>query len=63
MILPLRVDFIFANSVKKHICNIKNSRLGHDLPTLVNDRMISPSCEGFIFSNSFKRYICNTKSS
>ena len=29
---------IFANSVKRHICHVKNSVLGHDLPTSVNDR-------------------------
>ena len=23
-------NFIFANSVKRHICNVKNSLLGHD---------------------------------
>ena len=27
-----RENFIFANSVKRHICNNKSSRLGHDLP-------------------------------
>ena len=25
-------NFIFANSVKGHICDIKNSRLEHNLP-------------------------------
>ena len=29
----------------KHICNIKNSRQGHDLPISENDREISPICE------------------
>ena len=40
MISPLCVDFIFANSVKRHICDVKNLRPGHDLATSVNDRMI-----------------------
>ena len=30
--------FIFINRVKWHICDIKNSPLGHDLPISVNDR-------------------------
>ena len=33
----LKENLIFANSVKRHICHIKNSQLGHDLPTSVND--------------------------
>ena len=40
----------FANSVKRHICDVKNSRLGYDLPTPVNVRMILPFREGFIFT-------------
>ena len=32
-------NVIFANSVIRHICHVKNSRLGHDLPTSVNDRV------------------------
>ena len=32
---------IFANSVKRHIIHVKNSQLGHDLSTSVNDRVIS----------------------
>ena len=28
---------IFANSVKTHICNVKNLRQRHDLPISVND--------------------------
>ena len=35
-------NFIFENSVKRHICDIKNSQQGHDLPTSVNDRLILP---------------------
>ena len=33
------MNFIFANSVKRHICDANNSRLGHDLPISVNDRL------------------------
>ena len=32
-----RENFIFANSVKRHIWGVKNSRLGHDLPASVNN--------------------------
>ena len=42
-------NFIFANSIQRHICDVKNSPLGHDLPSSVKDRMISLFCEGFIF--------------
>ena len=45
-----RENFIFANSVKSHICDVKNSRLWHDLPISVKDRMISPFREGYIFT-------------
>ena len=41
---------IFANSVKRHICDVKNSRLGPDLSTSENNRVISPFREGFIFA-------------
>ena len=43
-----RVNFIFANSVKRYICCVKDSRLGYDLPTSVNDIVISSFCEDFI---------------
>ena len=43
-------NFIFANSVKIHICNINNLRLGQDLPISVNDRVIWPFCEDLIFT-------------
>ena len=41
---------IFAKSVKRHICDVKNSRLGRDLPTSVNDIAMSPFHEDFIFT-------------
>ena len=45
-----RENFIFANSVKRHICDVKNSRLRHDIPISVNDRVISPFREDFVFT-------------
>ena len=45
-----RENFIFANSVKRHICHVKNSRLRHDLPTSVKDKAYSPFREGFIIA-------------
>ena len=42
-------NFILANSIKRHICDIK-IRDWHDLPSSVNDRVISPFCEDFIFT-------------
>ena len=41
-----RQNFTFENSVKRHICDIQNSRLKHDLPISVNDRVILqfPDC-------------------
>ena len=43
-------NFISANRVKRHIYHVINSRLWHDLPTSVNDRVISPFREGFNFT-------------
>ena len=45
-----RENFIFENSVKRHICDVKNSRLSHDLHISVNDRVISPFREDLIFT-------------
>ena len=45
-----RENFISANSVQRHICALKQFRLGHDLLISVNDRGMSPFCEGFIFT-------------
>ena len=33
-----RENFIFENSDKRHICDVKKLRLGYDLPVSVNDR-------------------------
>ena len=43
-------NFIFVNSVKRHICEVKNTQLRHDLPASVNDRVILPFREGYIFT-------------
>ena len=42
---------MFANSDKRHICRVDNSRLTHNFLISVNDRMILPFHEGFIFAN------------
>ena len=42
------------NSIKRHICHVKKSRLGHNLPVLVKDRVILQFREGFIFKISRK---------
>ena len=41
--------FIFPNNIKSQIYDAKISRLWHDLPISVNDRVISPFREDFIF--------------
>ena len=38
------------NSVKTHICEVKNSQQGRDLHISVKDRVISPIREDFIFA-------------
>ena len=43
-----RDNFIFANRVKRHICDVKNLRLGHDLPISVNDGVFSALHEDFV---------------
>ena len=43
-------NFIFANSIKRHISDVKNLQLRQDLPTTINERVIVPFCEGFIFT-------------
>ena len=43
-------NFIFANNIKRHICDAENSRLGRDLQISVNDAMISAIREDFIFA-------------
>ena len=48
----IRKFSLFANSVKRHICDVKKSPLWHDLSLSVNDRMISPFREYFIFQET-----------
>ena len=43
-------NFIFANSVKRHIWDVKNLQLGHDLPISVKDILILPFREDLIFT-------------
>ena len=45
-----REIYIFTISAKRHICDAKSLRLGHDLPISVNDRVLSPFREDFIFA-------------
>ena len=46
-----RESFIFRGEERyKSYLRRSNSRLGHDLPTSVNDRVIPPFREGFIFT-------------
>ena len=45
-----RENFIFANRVTRHICDVQTSRLRHDLPISVNDRVILLFREGLIFT-------------
>ena len=54
----LRENFIFANCIKRHISDVKNSRLRQDLPISINDRVVLPFPEGFIFT---KLRICENK--
>ena len=35
-----RDNFLFTNSVKRHICDIKKLQLGLDFPTSVNDTVV-----------------------
>ena len=44
------MNFIFMNHIKRHFCDVKNSRLGHDLPISVKDRVISLFRENFVFT-------------
>ena len=39
---------IFANTFKRHICDVKNSQLWHDIPQLEDDIFR----KGFIFTKS-----------
>ena len=41
---------IFANSMERHISDVKNMGLRQDLHISINDRVILPFREGFIFT-------------
>ena len=45
----------FMNNVKRHICEIKNSHMEHNLPTSENGRVISLFHEDFNFANYVKK--------
>ena len=45
-----RENFSFANSIKRYICDVTNSRFRHDIPISVNDRVILTFREGFNFT-------------
>ena len=44
------MNFIFAKNFKRHICHVKKLQPRHDLPTLVNARVILPIHNGFVFT-------------
>ena len=54
----VRKNFILVKSVERHICDVINSWLQHNLPTSIHDRAISPFREDFIFR---KLHIPNKK--
>ena len=45
-----RENFIFANSIKRHICDSQSSGLRHGLHVSVNNRLNLLFREGFIFT-------------
>ena len=45
----VRDNFIFAYSINRHICDIRNWRFGHEIRISVKDRVIFSFLEGFIF--------------
>ena len=52
---------MFAHSVKRHTCHVKNSGLEHAFPISVNDRVISPFREGFFSRNFESEKFCENK--
>ena len=42
------MEILFSRSDKRHVWDIKNLLLRHDLPTSVNHRVILPFREGYI---------------
>ena len=43
-------NFIFANSINRHFCDVRISRLVHDIRISVNDSVILPFLVGFNFT-------------
>ena len=43
-------NFIFTKSIKRHISDVKISRLRQDSPISINDRVILPFRKSFIFT-------------
>ena len=56
-----RENFIFANSLKRHICDVQISQLRRDLPIVVNDGVILLFCEGLIFTKLCMRSFAKKK--
>ena len=54
--------FFFLNSVKRHICDVKVLRLGHDLPCIsVNDIVILPFHKDLFSQNFACAKFCENK--
>ena len=45
----------FRKNVKRQVCEDKNSPLEHDIPLLVNGKMIMPFCKRIIFSEYLQK--------
>ena len=48
-------NFIFTNSAKTHVFNVKNLQQERDLPISVNNRVNSKICEDFILYAKFHK--------
>ena len=48
-----RENFIFANSVKRHICDVKNSRLSHDLQISVKRQIVGEPKSRIVQKHTF----------
>ena len=51
-----RENFIFANSSKGDISDVKNSRVRQGLPISINDRVILPFRENTVVAKHFRIY-------
>ena len=58
-----RENFIFANSIKRHISDVKNSRLRQDLPISINDSDFVISRGFYFYETSPMRSFAKIKSS